>query len=284
MAASVRPIIKKKKAAAHGGHHGGAWKVAYADFVTAMMAFFLVMWIMGLSESTRHAIAGYFREPGLFSFTTGKASPVKITTVEMQHAGDGSGQTGNGASHDPIVKKGCAPSGPSEIESEKIEALRADLKTKLVELARSRPDLAKLLQTVSLEVTTEGLRIELSETKDVAFFDVGGARPNKAARDVLAVLAPSLAELGNDIVVEGHTDTRAYPPGAGYTNWELSADRANAARKLLLDGGLAASQITSVTGYADVRLRNADDPYDISNRRVSIVVKYKDLEKHASNP
>src|SRR5262245_14848463 len=122
----ARPIIKKKKVAGHGGHHGGAWKVAYADFVTAMMAFFLVMWILGLSESTRHAIAGYFRQPGIFSFTTGKAQPVKLGMDEMaQHEGDGSGRAdeNSGAAAAEIVKKGCAPAnhggqgGPSQGEA-----------------------------------------------------------------------------------------------------------------------------------------------------------------------
>jgi chemotaxis protein MotB len=276
MAPAVRPIIKKKKAAGHAAHHGGAWKVAYADFVTAMMAFFLVMWIMGLSESSRKAIAGYFREPGIFSFTTGKALPVKMTVAESQHAGDGSGATGKEAP-EQVLKKGCEESdGPSVIESTKIEKLQADLQHQLNELAQKRPDLQKLLKSVSMEVTKEGLRIELSETKDVAFFEVGGAVPNKAARDVLAILAPRLAELGNDIVAEGHTDTRPFRAGATYTNWELSADRANAARKLLLDGGLDPKQIVSVTGYADARLRKKEDPYDLSNRRVSIVVKFRE--------
>lgn len=274
MASGQRPIIIKRKKAGHAAHHGGAWKVAFADFMTAMMAFFLVMWIVGLSESTRKAIAGYFREPGIFSFTTGKAKPVKIEPAESQHAGDGSGSNNSNPSMDVVVQRApCESTGPSKVESTKIETLRADIQHRLAALAGDRPEMKKLIGAIDMEVTKEGLRIELSETKDVAYFEVGGAKPSKVARDVLSAIAPQLAAIGNDIIVEGHTDRRPYPSG-GYTNWELSADRANAARKLLIESGLAPKQLVSVTGFADVKLRNADSPYDVANRRVSIVVKY----------
>jgi chemotaxis protein MotB len=269
--AKQRVIIKKKKVAAHGGSHGGAWKVAYADFVTAMMAFFLVMWILGLSESTRKDIAGYFRDPGIFGFSTTKGSPVKISIAPD---GPRMGPTG-AAENNPIMKQpenGAAPRNPPT----KIEAFKASVERRLGDLAKKQPKLKKLLAAVEMHFTSEGLRIELSETKDVAYFSVGGAKPNRAAEAILLAMAPTLAELGNPVVVEGHTDTRAYRPGAKYTNWELSADRANAARRLLIGSGLPAAQITSVSGYADVQLRKPENPYDVSNRRVSIVVKYKD--------
>jgi chemotaxis protein MotB len=274
--AGQRPIIIKRKKAGHAAHHGGAWKVAFADFMTAMMAFFLVMWIIGLSESTRKAIAGYFKEPGIFSFTTGKAKPVKVEAAESQHAGDGSGANNGRPSQDVIVQRaGCDPKGPSVGESAKIENLRGDIQHRLAKLADERPELKKLLGAVDMELTKEGLRIELTETKDVAYFEIGGAKPSKAAREVLEAIAPQLAQIGNDIIVEGHTDKRPYP-GTVYTNWELSADRANAARKLLVDSGLAPKQIVNVTGFADVKPRKPDQPFDLANRRVSVVVKYKD--------
>jgi chemotaxis protein MotB len=277
MSSGLRPIIIKRKKAGHAAHHGGAWKVAFADFMTAMMAFFLVMWIIGLSESTRKAIAGYFKQPGIFSFTTGKAKPAKIEVAESQHAGDGSGANNTRASQDVVISQSaCQPSNePSAAETHKIEAVKSEIQERLAKLATEHPEMKKLVGSIDMTVTREGLRIELSETKDVVYFDVGGARPNKAARDVLAAIAPQLAELGNDIVVEGHTDKRPYP-GTAYTNWELSADRANAARKLLVESGLNAKQLVSVTGYADMKLRNSDNAFDVSNRRVSIVVKFKE--------
>jgi len=272
--AQQRPIIKKKKVVAHGGHHGGAWKVAYADFVTAMMAFFLVMWILGLSESTRRDIAGYFRDPGIFGFTTTKGSPVKINIApDAPRMGPGGNPERN-----PVLKQPENGSPPRQ-QATKIEAFKASVERRLAELAKKQPQLQKLLGAVEMRFTSEGLRIELSETKDVAYFSVGGAKPNRAAEDILSAMAPTLAQLGNAVVVEGHTDTRAYRKGAKYTNWELSADRANAARRLLIGNGLPAVQITSVSGYADVNLRKPDNPFDVSNRRVSIVVKYKDEEE-----
>jgi chemotaxis protein MotB len=245
--------------------------------MTAMMAFFLVMWIIGPSESTRKAIAGYFKQPGIFSFTTGKAKPAKIEVAESQHAGDGSGANNARPSQDVVITQSTcdSSSGPSATETHKIEKVKSEIQDRLAKLASEHPEMKKLVGAIDMTVTREGLRIELSETKDVVYFDVGGAQPNKAARDVLAAIAPQLAELGNDIVVEGHTDKRPFP-GTAYTNWELSADRANAARKLLVDSGLSAKQLVSVTGYADIKLRNVDNPFDVSNRRVSIVVKFKE--------
>jgi chemotaxis protein MotB len=274
--AEQRPIIKRKKVAGHGRHHGGAWKVAYADFVTAMMAFFLVMWILGLSESTRKDIAGYFRDPGIFTFSTTKGSPVRIDIkTEQPRLGAG------GESEKNLVFKQPESGGPPP-KPTAIEELKADIQVRLNDLAKKRPELTKLLGAVEMKFTDEGLRIELSETKDVAYFSVGGATPNRAAREVLAAMGPTLAELGNTVVIEGHTDTRAYRKGAKYTNWELSADRANAARRLLLDNGLTPPQIVSVTGFADVKLRKTDDPFDVSNRRVSIVVSYRDDRERAA--
>ena len=272
--AKQKVIIKRKKVAAHGGSHGGAWKVAYADFVTAMMAFFLVMWILGLSESTRKDIAGYFRDPGIFGFSTTKGSPVKITIAPD---GPRMGPSGN-PENNPVMKQ-PENGAPPKKQATKIETFKTSVERRLGDLAKKQPKLKKLLAAVEMHFTDEGLRIELSETKDVAYFSVGGAKPNHAAQTILSAMAPTLAELGNPVVVEGHTDTRRYPKGAKYTNWELSADRANAARRLLIGSGLPAAQITSVSGYADVQLRKPENPFDVSNRRVSIVVKYKDEQE-----
>jgi chemotaxis protein MotB len=270
-------IIKKKKGGhGHGGHHGGAWKVAYADFVTAMMAFFLVMWILGLSESTRRAIAGYFREPGLFSHVTGKGQPLSITgDGQSLHRGDGSGAATGKRRSDlfdigPYQRGGGAGKGDgvsaNTVQKEVAEALR--------KLGDRDPGLRVILGSVSVRITAEGLRVELADSKEAAFFELGSARPSRAAREVLGALAAQLGKLDNRVEIEGHTDGRAYGAGAGYTNWDLSVDRANATRRLLVERGVPERMITSVAGFADTKLHKPDQPLAPSNRRVTLVVRY----------
>jgi chemotaxis protein MotB len=288
MSSGARPIIVKKVKKGHGGHHGGAWKVAYADFVTAMMAFFLVMWIVGLSESTRRAIAGYFREPGVFEFMKTKGQPMQIKVLDnSQREGDGSGLSGDGATHKDVVDLGPMKQCPKinvlkKGEAEKLYRLQAEVKRELAKLAMTGhfrgakgngKDARKMLESVEVEVTSEGLRIELAETTDFAYFDSGGSRPNKVAEDVLAALAPKLTQLGNSIVIEGHTDTIPFVRGSNKSNWELSVERANAARVLLIGAGIDEKLIASVTGYGDRKLRKPEAPTDAGNRRVSIVVQ-----------
>jgi chemotaxis protein MotB len=266
--------------------------VAYADFVTAMMAFFLVMWIVGLSESTRRAIAGYFREPGVFEFMKTRGTPIQVKVLEStQREGDGSGLSGDGSSQADVVDIGPMKQCPKinvlkKGEAEKLYKLQADVKRELAKLAltgkwrapKTGKEMKKLLEAVEVELTSEGMRIELAETTDLAYFESGGARPNKVAEDVLAALAPKLAQLGNSIVIEGHTDTVPFVRGSKKSNWELSVERANAARMLLIDAGIAESQIASVTGYGDRKLRKPEAPADAGNRRVSIVVQAEKTE------
>lgn len=234
----VQPIIVKKKIV-HGGHHGGAWKVAYADFVTAMMALFIVLWLLNSSEQVKKAIAGYFRDPSGHSTQ------------------NGSGQSG---------------------ASENIGLGRDDmskLKEKLEAAIRQTPDVAKLKDQVQMTVTGEGLRIELLESAVNTFFETGNAQPTPSGQEMLQLLASELGKLPNRLSVEGHTDSTPYVSPTGYSNWELSADRANAARKLIQQSGVRANQVADVRGYADQRLRKPEDPTSASNRRVSIVVKYR---------
>jgi chemotaxis protein MotB len=291
MAQGGKPvIIKKVKKGGHGGHHGGAWKVAYADFVTAMMAFFLVMWIVGLSESTRRAIAGYFREPGVFEFMKTKGTPIQVKVLEnTQREGDGSGLSGeDGSRRSDVVDIGPMKQCPKinvlkKGEAERLARLQAEIKKELARLASETQgkgkkgikikDARSILDSVQVQITAEGLRIELAETTDLAYFDSGGSEPNKVAVEVLTALAPKLKELGNNVVIEGHTDTVPYVRGSKKSNWELSVERANAARTLLLDAGLDEKQVASVTGYGDRRLRKPDAPTDVANRRVSIIVQ-----------
>jgi len=236
----IQPIIVKKKIVQEG-HHGGAWKVAYADFVTAMMALFIVLWLMGSSEPVKKAVAGYFRDP------TGKSSQ------------NGSGQIGVSIKEDLGI-------GKDDMQK---------LKEKLEAAIRQSPDVSKLKDQVQMTITGEGLRIELLEKDTSTFFETGIAHPTDSGKEMLELLAAQLGKLPNRLSVEGHTDAQPYVSKTGYSNWELSADRANAARKLIQQGGVRPDQVADVRGYADQRLRKPEDPTSASNRRISIVVKYR---------
>ena len=236
--APQRPIIVVRKRAAHAGHHGGAWKVAYADFVTAMMALFIVLWLMNSSDHMRKAIAGYFNDP--------RGS---TTTVGTDRAGAG----------DALALKR--------------DDLR-DLKARLEQQVTSNPALVRLKKQIEITITPEGLRIELIESRDGTFFETGSAALNENGRTTLTLLAHQLGQVPYFISVEGHTDARAYAIASDYGNWELSADRANAARRLMEHEGLRTGQISQVRGFADRQPRVPSDPFDPSNRRISVIVHY----------
>jgi chemotaxis protein MotB len=237
-AGKVQPIIVIKKKGGHGGHHGGAWKVAYADFVTAMMALFIVLWLMGASEKVKKAVAGYFNDP------KGTANLLGTTM-----AGDGLAVT------------------------TKTEDHMQRLKEKLEEEIKQKKELEKLSKQIDITITAEGLRIELLEGKDGTFYQSGSARLSESGQELLALLAKELKALPNALLIEGHTDATPYSSDLTYSNWELSADRANAARRLLQQGGVRGDQVSQVRGYADQLLRIRSNPYDPGNRRISILVK-----------
>ena len=232
------PIIIIKKGGGHGGHHGGAWKVAYADFVTAMMALFIVLWLLNSSKQIQEAVGGYFKDP------TGTSKKVGS---DMQ----GSGQNFTVTKDD-----------------------MADLKQQLQKAIREVPNIEKLKNHIDMTVTNEGLRIELMESANGTFFESGSAKPNGDGDDILITLAHELGKLPNKIYVEGHTDAKPYSQNSTYTNWELSADRANATRRLIQQNGVGSDQITQVRGFADQSLRKPDAPLDPANRRVSMIVQY----------
>ena len=253
-ALSNQPVVIIKKASPHKhSHHGGAWKVAYADFVTSMMAFFLVMWIVGQSEQTREAIAGYFRDPVAFENRVSAGSGVL--------PGADSGLQGGGR---PV------PAPPSDLKSatETLERAAEHLREALAQT----PELQKLKDRVEIQVTDEGLRIELLEAPDEGFFATGSAALKPGTSVLLTVIARELAGLDNKLAIEGHTDQRPYAPGQVYTNWELSSDRAQAARRVLEAAGFPQAQLDAVRGYASTRLRIPADPFAAQNRRISIVV------------
>src|SRR5580700_1326804 len=232
------PIIIIKKGGGHGGHHGGAWKVAYADFVTAMMALFIVLWLLNSSKQVQEAVGGYFKDP------TGTAKKVGSDMV--------------GAGENFILTKDDMPK----------------LKDQLQQTIRQMNDFEKLKTHIEMTVTAEGLRIELLESASGTFFDSGSPKLNGDGRELLVTLAQELGKLPNKISIEGHTDSKPYASSGNYSNWELSSDRANAARRLMQANGVGTSQISQVRGFADQRLRKLDNPLDSSNRRISLIVQY----------
>jgi chemotaxis protein MotB len=233
-----RPIIVIKKKGGHGGHHGGAWKVAYADFVTAMMALFIVLWLMNSSKQIQVAVGGYFKDP------TGTSKKV------------GSNMRGSGENF--TLTKDNMPK----------------LKEELQMVVRQIANFDKLKSQIAMTVTSEGLRIELLESSSGTFFESGKAGLNLDGRGVLVALAQELGKLPNHVSIEGHTDAKPYAANRDYGNWELSADRANSARRVLQSSGLRADQISQVRGYADQKLRVPDKPLEPSNRRISLIVQY----------
>ncbi len=245
--AAARPIIVIKKKGGHGGHHGGAWKVAYADFVTAMMSLFIVLWLMNSSKPIKEAVAGYFKDP---SGTT------KLT-----------GGNGKGPGESP----GEGPGDTMTLSKDNMAKLKDNLQSAI----RKIESLNKLGGQIEMTVTSEGLRIELLESAKGTFFDSGSPELNDSGKETLIALAKQLGGVPNKISIEGHTDSKPLiRHGGEYGNWELSVDRANAARRLMQENGLRPDQVTQVRGYADQKLRKVDAPEDPSNRRISILVQY----------
>jgi chemotaxis protein MotB len=229
-------IIKKK--GGHGGSHGGAWKVAYADFVTAMMALFIVLWLMNSSKPVQEAVGGYFRDPKGIAQKTGTA---------LGGAGDAA----------PVK-----------------EADMSKLKDDLMKAMEKLSDFEKLKKQIDMTVTPEGLRIELMEGPDGTFFENGKAQPTASLQKILKVLSAEAGKLPNPVSIEGHTDSVPFASSDLYSNWELSTDRANIARRLMESNGLRPNQVVQVRGYADRNLRTPDKPADASNRRVTVVIEY----------
>ncbi len=238
MTAKAQPIIIIKKKGGHGEHHSGAWKVAYADFVTAMMSLFIVLWLMGSSSKVKQAVAGYFNDP--------RGTGSKLGTTMS-----GTGETITAAQNDQMQK----------------------LKEKLEAEIKAKKELEKLSKQIEITITAEGLRIELIEDKNGTFYESGSAHLSPSGQELITLLAAELKTLPNSLLIEGHTDATQYSTDANYSNWELSADRANSARRLLQQGGVRSDQVTQVRGYADQFLRVKNNPYDPSNRRISILVK-----------
>ena len=249
----LAPIIVKKKKG-HGGHHGGAWKVAYADFVTAMMALFIVLWVLSQDDAMKESVARYFKDPIGFS-DKGKGVMVAKTSSVSD-----------------------APSSAIEDKQLLKKSETTELKKmgeKIISELSSNPKFKKLSDQIEIQVTDEGLRIEIMDSDEDLFFEVGTSTLKSNAQLLLKEIGDNLASVPNLVVVEGHTDSRPFSGnGKGMTNFELSSDRANAARRALTQSALDPSKIYEVRGYADRRLRDKVDPYNVVNRRISIIVKY----------
>jgi len=247
-------IVKKNRHVAHI-HHGGAWKVAFADFMTAMMAFFLVMWIVGQSRATRAGLAGYFRDPGVLEH--------ERSTGILPGATAG------------IANEGPPPTAAPPKDQEDDELDQASLEKsaqRIREMLSKLPDFDKLKGQIEIQATPDGMRIELIDSNDGTFFDSASAQLKPATEKILGVIGHELTTLHRPVVLEGHTDSRPYNKSDGYTNWELSADRANAARRQMERTGLDPQIVRAVRGLADRELANTKDPFDARNRRVSILV------------
>lgn len=235
------PIIVVRKKKGHGGHHGGAWKVAYADFVTAMMALFIVLWLLSSDEKVKKAVGGYFQDP-----------------------------TGNGR----MAGSNMAGSGLGlEMTSENMSKLKEKIEAAMKEL----PKFEQMKNNVQVTVTNEGLRIELLEKESGMFFESGNAKPSAQGTELIRMLGEQLKSLPNRLLIEGHTDAKPYASEAGYTNWELSADRANCARRILQESGIGSNRVGQIRGFADQHLRIPAKPLDPSNRRVSVLVQYQEV-------
>ena len=228
-------IIRRTRFVERG--HGGAWKVAFADFVTAMMALFMVLWLASATDEAKVAVASYFDDPTGYSI--------------RGHAGEAKG----------------GDSAPSRTELE-------DLAEDIREAMRAMPELGQLESHVEISVSNEGLRIELLEDEKGVFFNSGQPSPTGLGKDGLLAIASQLAKLNNNLAIEGHTDAKPFMGRDDYSNWELSTDRANAARRILVDGGVSPARITQIRGFADGRLRKEASPEDPSNRRVSLIALY----------
>ena len=263
-----QPIIVKKVKKSDHGHHGGAWKVAFADFMTAMMAFFLVMWLVGQKPEVREAVAGFFQDPGKFmkkgapgasGVLKGSSSPLKVE--------DQSGSK-------PKPAKG-AEYEPSADEKKQMRIAARDL----LEELKKQKEFQRLKKNIQIQMTSEGLRIVLNESEDSpAFFEPGSTKLLQKSAIILVVIARQLGQIENRLVVEGHTDA-GFTGDQEYTNWELSTDRANSARQLMEVSGLWQDQIREVRGFADKFPMIENDPMDPRNRRISIVVLYQARER-----
>jgi chemotaxis protein MotB len=234
-------VVIKKTKAHHGGHHGGAWKVAYADFVTAMMALFIVLWVLGAADKKyKSGIAHYFREPGVFTGTRGIIP-------------DGG--------HDKL--------GAGIVSAPSLEVLQAHIEQKLA----GSNEIQDIADQVPITLTKDGLKIEVLDKDSQAFFDLSSAVVKPLMRRILAIIASEVRQIPNELVIAGHTDGRRFHNDKYYSNWDLSTQRALNTRRVLEEFGISSERVQQVSGFADRQLRTPGDPLNSENRRISILIR-----------
>ncbi|HEY0954455.1 MAG TPA: flagellar motor protein MotB [Roseateles sp.] len=279
-AKKLQPIIIKK--VKKGGHaaHGGAWKIAYADFVTAMMAFFLLMWLLGsTTEGDKKGIAEFFQSPLRVAMLGGSGSG-DSSSILRGGGKDLTRETGQVKEGESAARKSSYTLRALKEEQRKAEKSRLEqLKTKVEQVLAENPKLAALGGQIRLDMTREGLRIQIVDEGNRPMFDSGSAIVKPYMRELLQELGSVLTEVPNRLTVEGHTDAQPFSAGdKGYSNWELSADRANASRRELVAGGLQEARMLRVQGLAASKLLEVKDPNSPLNRRISIIVMNRDAE------
>lgn len=274
-----RPIVIKRIKKAAGGHHGGAWKIAYADFVTAMMAFFLLMWLLGSSTKAQlEGISDYFKTPLKVAMSGGSGSGDSSSVIK----GGGTDFT----RQEGQVQKGVIKEQKIDNETKKILRERAELikleelKKKIEQAIEANPSLKKFQNQLLLDITTDGLRIQIVDEQNRPMFALGKAELQPYTKTILREIGKMLNDVSNKISLSGHTDGKPFPSGdKGYSNWELSADRANASRRELVAGGMDTNKVLTVVGLSSAVLYDMNDPLNPINRRISIVVMNEKAEK-----
>lgn len=287
----VQPIIIKKVKKGGHGHHGGAWKVAYADFVTAMMAFFLLLWLLNVvTEDELKSISSYF-------------DPTP-TVISEANSGAGGLMGGQAVSPDGALVTQTQPltqpqttgkAGKTEatfdnVDEESLEKLEEELrkqedkqfekaKAELEKQIKENPELAELAKNLMIDVTPEGLRIQLVDQDGKPMFPSGSAEMYDYTRKLMKAVSGAVKTMPNEVSVRGHTDSQQYAPGARYTNWELSSDRANTSRRALLEDGVAEKRLANVMGKADKEHLITENPADPRNRRISIILLRETVEQ-----
>lgn len=278
----LRPIIVKRIKKSGGGHHGGAWKIAYADFVTAMMAFFLLMWLLGsTTKGNLQGIADYFSTPLKVAMAGGSGSGDATSVIK----GGGKdmtrvdGQQKKGEDKSSSTSKASLKAAEEELARQENQRLKS-LKERIEQAIDSNPSLRQYKNQLLLDITSEGLRIQIVDEKNRPMFALSRAELQPYTKLILHEIAKTLNDIPNRISLSGHTDATPYSSGEkSYSNWELSSDRANASRRELIAGGMEDVKMLRVVGLSSAVLFDANDPYNPINRRISIIVMNKKTEE-----
>lgn len=283
-AAPPAPIIKKIKKHGHG-HHGGSWKIAYADFVTAMMAFFLLMWLVAsLNKAQKNAIADYFKQPIKVALIGGENYGNREINVQSGGTNSESTQGQITATTKPVTQKENTDKisvDAATADTKKLEELKAEIDMSLT----NDPALAGLKQQLRMDIVKDGLRIQLVDNQNKPMFDVGSDKVNPGFQPILANIAKLINTVPNKITIQGHTDASPYdnPQELDYTNWELSSQRANAARRALIKAGMDENKVMTVSGFSSTVLMDPQNPLNPENRRISIIVMKKAASEEVNN-